>query len=475
VRFSARRILPSAFYTLRSLSALVVSYGLGAAVLSGCGASPSPTPPAPAAADPCAVEAAAPPRGDTVHVALFAPVEPANAPVPANDAERLVFRQLYEAMVRVDCARVVRPALASRWRAEDGERRWVFEISPEARFWDGTPVDAEALRAAWVGTPGLPVEDVQPSGDRSVTVSLGAPRSIEAFGDAAWAIVKHIPESRWALGTGPVWVGGWQGDGPRRVLLAAPTPDAPDGTPTLEFRTGAGDPRDVLDQATDVAVTRDAGAVRYAEGRGDWRTVPLPWDRVYGLAAPVRSRSGTTTQLDAVTQGALARDAVRDDARAPEPNPWWADPRCPPETPGVADSAEAPPAHPSVVVPDGDRVATDLVSRLVARSDAELADLLGVRPGPLRAEPLPQAPYHRRLAAGDAVAFVILLPGDPLDRCRAAAELRASARWLHQLGAWSANALAPLVETRAHMLLRGNTAAQLDGDGGVRLVPGRSP
>jgi hypothetical protein len=411
----------------------------------------------------------------TVRVALLTPVAPANAPVPTGDAERLVFRQLYETLVRVDCVGVVRPGLASRWRAEDGGTRWIFELRPHARFWDGTPVDAAALREAWHGAPALVVEDVQPSGNRSVAVSLQSARPIEAFGDAAWGVVKRIPESPWPLGTGPVWTGGWESDG---ALRAAPTPDAPHGTPLLEFRTAvAADPRDVLDQAADVIVTRDAGSVRYAAGRGDWRVVPLPWDRVYVLASPLRVRSGVTVRLDSAAQTSLARDAVRDDARAPAPDPWWADSRCPPDALAPASRPDPNARGPftAVILPAGDRVAGDLVARLVARADAELADLMGSRSRGLRAGPAGPADFAAQLATGHAPAYVFPLPRHPLDPCRATAELRASVPWLDAQGGWSGDALVPLVETRAHLLVRDAPVAYLDQDGGVRLVPVRHP
>jgi hypothetical protein len=415
------------------------------------------------------------PSGDTLRVALFAPVEPANAPVPASDAERLVFRQLYETVVRVDCAGVVRPGLASRWRTEDGGTRWTFELTRGARFWDGTPVDAIALRDGWKGTPALVVEDVSPSGDRSVVVTLRAPRPIEAFGDAAWSVVKRIPESPWPLGTGPVWIGGWEGDGAGRVLRAVPMPDAPQETPVVEFRTAVTtDPRDVLDEPAGIIVTRNAGAVRYAAGRGDWRVIPLPWDRLYVLASPLRLRSGTSAPLDSSTQTSWARDAVRDDARAPEPNPWWADARCPPDVIGLISRPDpiARLPFPALIAPADDRVASDLVARLVARADAELTDLLGSRPDGLRAGLVGRTDYAAHLATGRAPAFVVPLPARPLDACRAAAALRAGVPWL---GALSATALAPLVETRAHLLLRAAPVAHLDHDGGVRFVPGRHP
>lgn len=450
-------------------------FALGAAILAGCGA-PRSTAPPPAAGDPCLISDHAVPRRDTLRVALLTPVAATSAPAPTTDGERLVFRQLYETLVRVDCAGVVRPGLAARWRTTDGTE-WRFDLRPDARFWDGTPVGADALRAAWRDTPGVAFGDVHAVGSRAIVVSFAAPRPIEAFGDAAWGVVKRIPESPWPVGTGPVWVDNWDDDGGTPVLRAVPTPAAPIGTPVVEFRgAAASESRDVLDQTADVVVTRDAGAVRYAVGRGDWRDVPLPWDRVYLLASPVRLRSGTTAQLDSAALAALARDAVRDDARPPEPHRWWADPPCAPDLAGpTTDARAAGVPFASVLAPADDRVATDLVARLVARPDAELGRLLGTDAGGLRAGPLDPADFAAQLTAGHAPAFVLALPRRPLDGCRASAHLRARAPWLRAPEARWADALAPLVETRAHLLLRRVAAVELDRDGAVRLVPRRAP
>src|SRR5262245_5728638 len=44
-------------------------------------------------------------------VALADRIDPANAPYPTNESERLLFRQLYETLVRVDCDGHVAPGL----------------------------------------------------------------------------------------------------------------------------------------------------------------------------------------------------------------------------------------------------------------------------------------------------------------------------------------------------------------------------
>jgi ABC-type transport system substrate-binding protein len=52
---------------------------------------------------------------DTVTIALTGPIDPAHAPVPRDDAERVVFAHLYETLIRVDCAGRVLPGLAGSW------------------------------------------------------------------------------------------------------------------------------------------------------------------------------------------------------------------------------------------------------------------------------------------------------------------------------------------------------------------------
>ncbi|HEY6948603.1 MAG TPA: ABC transporter substrate-binding protein, partial [Gemmatimonadales bacterium] len=56
-------------------------------------------------------------------------------------------RQLYETLVRRDCAGGERPGLAETWSSADG-RNWAFALRP-ARFWDGTPVTAGAVASGW--------------------------------------------------------------------------------------------------------------------------------------------------------------------------------------------------------------------------------------------------------------------------------------------------------------------------------------
>ena len=83
-------------------------------------------------------------------VALGEPVDPAHAPHPTNDSERLLFRQLYETLLRADCHGHAVPGLASEWRLDADGRTWIVVLREHARFSDGTPLTAAAIRASWV-------------------------------------------------------------------------------------------------------------------------------------------------------------------------------------------------------------------------------------------------------------------------------------------------------------------------------------
>ena len=93
----------------------------GLLVVAACGgAAPRGElpPPAPALAPgdtACLIAAGRPASRDTVTIALTDPIDPAHAPLPRNVAERFVFAQLYETLIRVDCQGRVLPALARSW------------------------------------------------------------------------------------------------------------------------------------------------------------------------------------------------------------------------------------------------------------------------------------------------------------------------------------------------------------------------
>src|SRR5262245_1111381 len=80
-------------------------------------------------------------------VALTDRIDPANAPRPSNESERLLFRQLYETLVRIDCEGRVTPALAASWRLSVDGRTWVVTLRPDAHFSDGVQVTSSNVLA----------------------------------------------------------------------------------------------------------------------------------------------------------------------------------------------------------------------------------------------------------------------------------------------------------------------------------------
>ena len=263
------------------------------------GAPPSEPPPSPAATAPgpattsldCALIAE--PGEPIATVALVDRVDPSNAPRPSNESEHLLFRQLYETLIRVDCKGRVRPGLAESWRLDADGRTWIVTLREHARFSDGTPVTSTDVRAGWMrdgaGDELLPhvsrlVQSVVPLDDRTVAIALRSPRVDMplALAHTDLAIARPAAASRWPLGT--------------RTDGAAPEPDAPaaavdsvitvrrDNLPSLRFVVAPGDPRDLLDRGLDLLLTRDPAALDYAATLPHFQSVPLEWQRIHVLA-----------------------------------------------------------------------------------------------------------------------------------------------------------------------------------------------
>jgi peptide/nickel transport system substrate-binding protein len=123
----------------------------------------------------------------TVHWNLI--LEPATLdPQQANNyGENDVLANLCESLQTLNPDFSVSDGLASM-KVEDGGKRLVYTIDPEARFWDGSPVTEEdvafSLTRVWhtegVGTPYYTpyfsaVKGIEATGDDEVTVTLNHP------------------------------------------------------------------------------------------------------------------------------------------------------------------------------------------------------------------------------------------------------------------------------------------------------------
>lgn len=487
--------------------------------------------------------------GDTLSVSAPGPIgRRAGGPSPAR---RLARRQLLGTLVRVDCRGRVRPGLAATWERRDEGRRWVFRLRGEGASdaggagrpggppaaGGGRPPSAAEIVRAWQrdhlrgggGRPS-PLEGASAvaTGPRTLEVTLPRPHPSPAFfadprfavggrGDrspplAAGSHLLEAPAVSDAGGAGAFRLAPRGGDGPRLSVVPHATPSWPGGP----------DPRDLLDRALDVLVTRDAPTLAYARTLDAYRTAPLPWRLTYVLAVPAgvpsappgggaAARAGDVPAPgerpgggpdDAGLRAALARDAVPAEARASRPPHWWtaaceadgsaavagdASPGAPPPPPaadpGSRDAAGAGGAAPRLVYPAGDPVARSLASRLgalagsgsTARRDGEgpvrsALAAVGGGPAPVRAVGLEGRRWRAALLDGGEAGYVIPLPRRALAPCTARDRLGRRAPWLGRAGA----RLVPLVDTRPRLVLRRGVAGLvLDWDGVPRLAGAR--
>ncbi len=225
------------------------------------------------------------------------------------------------------------------------------------------------------------------------------------------------------------------------------------------------DLRDVLDRGMpdaggrlpDVVVTRDPELLAYAERRGEYRSVPLVWDRTYVLLVPAAdSMVAIPSPAD---RDELARDAVRADARGAEPPlPWPGEHAC------LGPSAAPAPSPPAVLAyAEGDPIARQLAARIVALANpaAQPAWIPGRLARQMaRARPAPRDSIAHLLAAGRVAGAITYFSRVPRIACDSLGPVPPG------------YAAVPLVDSRAHALVRrgSGVAFYMTDDGGLRFV-----
>ncbi|MBK8167146.1 MAG: hypothetical protein IPK64_14495 [bacterium] len=434
------------------------------------------------------------PGGDFVF-AVFDSVRPRLAPVPRNRAERVVFAQLYETLVRVGCDGTASPGLAEHWSCGADSSIWVFTLREEAKTWDGQRVTALDVWRSWQENRAAPVDDggspwnwfdprtgsVSVLDTRRLAVRLPEPqrRFPLLLAHPATAVAVRRAGWTWPLGSGPCRLTATDG-APRPLLRCRPNPDHP-RAPTwdsLVFRVLPG--RLAAESAAaeappDLVWTRDLAAVQRFLARPEWRARALPWDRTLLLVCPPALARDRAAAWSAAAAGLVPeRDVVTVSARRWEALtlPEAAAQRCPQLSGPVAaargDVGEALAATlaaspVTVAFPQDDPAARDLAARLV--------QLAG---GPARAVPLSAAAAATALHRGEACALVVPVPQSYADGCLQMAALLGRAAWLQDAAltattadidqALIANNLAhPLAVTRAWLLTRDGLDDELSG------------
>jgi hypothetical protein len=250
---------------------------------------------------------------------LTEPVLPRNAPIPHNGSERVVFAQLYETLVQVDCAGATRPGLAESWTGEEDDTVWIFTLREGARFWDGTRITPGDVRRSLSANL---TQDVNVLDARRVAVHL--PQSNSRFpvllAHPSTAVSVTRPGWTWPVGSGPCRL---------RASDPAPLPDlaclpnlnhpAAPAWKSLTFRVNPGtDPRDLVVTDMDLALVRNMDQVGFFNDAPGFRSVPLPWNRLYLLVCPPDMNTlGADRWITAAAKMDVGRDVTAIAAR-----PW---------------------------------------------------------------------------------------------------------------------------------------------------------
>lgn len=448
------------------LSELRHAASLGAIfmVVAGCSSARPGTAVAPAAA--CVVGAAQPSAGDTLSLAVTTPADPAHVPAPMSPADRLVFAQLYETLIDVDCDGHAQPALAAAWTLDATRTRVTLSLRDGGRFWNGKAITASDVLAAWRSTAAR----LAPSARLASEVATGTTivddhTLIVSLPDTEWlvlsdpAIAIYVPQSTgaWPAGSGPYHIDEQSTNARSEALVLVPS--APSSDPYLTTRRmPSADPRDAIDAGADVLVTGDPVAVAYAAAHPSLATVPLPWTRTYVLVLPGAAPQIAQALLrpdseSGMLRASLARDAVHAEARGAQAPYWFQGHACGATLDTVAPAQASDGRSNRVVYRRDDDIARGLAERLVAL-DANTVST-GLAPDDFAAA----------LRDGGDVAYVLDLPRVSLSSCNEFASLRSAAPWL-AAGIAPETHVVPLIDTRETAIVnRRRVAAKVDWRG----------
>jgi Bacterial extracellular solute-binding proteins, family 5 Middle len=411
-------------------------------------------------------------------VALSERIDSSNAPHPTNESERLLFRQLYETLMRADCAGRLVPGLAESWRLDGDGHTWIVRLRDGARFSDGTPVTAPDVRSSWVsdgiGDELQPyvsrlVQSIVAVDDRTLAIRLRSQRVDMplALAHSDLAVAKSVADSDWPIGTRSARIAP-AGDAVPAIGSSVITL-ARDNRLPIRFLLARGDPRDLLDNPVDLLLTRDPAALDYAGTLPQFQSVPLAWQRTHVLLAPGRSRS--SPPLSEQARQVLADDAVRGEARGAQGPFWWT-------MLTDCEVAFAPPKNQSALTPRIVYDASDAASRDLAERFVGLARASGPAAATFLDALLPDRPrrtYQRATGiSGEPLAvarrlgrdagYIMSIDSRPLDGCRELQVLMEANQWLDP------DTIVPLVDTRLHAVVRrGRSGITTEWDGGLSI------
>lgn len=361
-------------------------------------------------------------------------VLPSHVPVPRNISERVVFAQLYETLVQVDCTGQTAPGLAESWTSSEDLTVWTFTLREGARFWDGSHITATDVRQTWKTSLDWAVTVLD---ERRLTVRLTAPDARFPFllANPSTAIFVSRPGWHWPVGSGPCRLRA-SDPAPMPDLTCRPNQNHPQGPDwkTLTFRVLPDtDPRDLVATDLHLALVRDMDAAEFFDHAPGFRSVPLPWSRLYLLICPPEmNRRDADRWMKAAGKFDVGRDVTAVSARAwPEiVFPAGGHSRCPQLNDPVT-GAESAQLEWNLA-----EINLDQNVLVYASEDAgarEMAQRLGALAGsPARVAALPTEAVDFALQWQMAGAFVVTLDQQFPTGCLQMATLLGKADWLQK-------------------------------------------
>ena len=390
--------------------------------------------------------------GGTFLFALTDSVLPQRAPVPHNSSERIVFAQLYETLVNLDCAGYLSPGLAEHWTCTQDSTVWVFTIRQDARFWDGSRVNSADIKQAWCDneaclgdkdlvTPwawfNARASTITVLDARRLAVRLPEPQADfpALLTNPATAVAVHRPGWIWPVGSGPSRL---------RATTPPPLPDleclpntqhplAPVWKKLTFLVRPDSDPRDLVGTGFHLTQVPDLESARFFTEAVDFTAVALPWNRLYLLVCSLEGNPGGTRRwLGPARLLDPSRELTRIAARSwPEiVLPAGVGSACPQLTGPVTLSGSARldwnledlVLDENVLAYDkGDPGARELAQRLAALGDAQI-----------RTVGLPPAAMNFTLQWQMAGSFIVPMNLDFPTTCLQLASLMGRASWLQE-------------------------------------------
>lgn len=443
-------------------------------------------------------------RGGDLVLALAEAVDPSHAPVATTHAERVVFANLYETLVRLSCEGRLEPGLAARWERLDGGRRWRLHLREGAVFWNGEAVTTRSVIGSWRRSeemaaatgrpfPGLWLapgsQGLVPLDPATLEIRLAEPQDdlLPLLAHPDLAVAAWRQGWLWPLGSGPCRLAA-DSDLPLPDLVCQPNlhhPEPPRWR-RLTFRILAGsDPRELLTTGTDLAVVRDRRAAAYYAQLEGLRSAPLPWDRLYVLLVPPGSGLATTP-VASLAQIATHAAATASESRA------WSSLFFHPCRPAPCPQLQGPTVGTLPLAREPDPVLFNLAGQTVAYAAAD-RDARALAERIVAFQPSGFAPSGQSgpalagsLQAGLAAGFIVRLDAGYATACLTLASLLARADWLQQDIAVAAagdpcraatilsdeTRAVPVAATRARLVWRGELAGLRLTHDGVPLVGG---